>query len=336
MNRSGAHALISVLVPVGERHTDVSALFAQYQQGLNATGLPYEIIFVLDGEYPVFLAGLEELAKTGERFTVVTLSRNFGEATALMVGFERARGTMILTLPAYPQIVAMDIGKLIAALDSTDMATGLRHPRAGNPGERLRRRAFHGLLGWVTGFHFNDLGCSARAFRREILEEIKLYGDQHRFLPVLAERQGFRVREVIVTQSEQDRRRGIYRPRTYTRGFLDIFTIFFLARFTKKPLRFFGMIGVVTFAAGFLELLYLVFERVYFQRALADRPALLLTSLLIVLGVQIFALGLLGELIIFAHAREIKDYQVDRVIQYPAPASAVIGEAGERDKITAT
>jgi hypothetical protein len=109
----------------------------------------------------------------------------------------------------------------------------------------------------VTNLQFNDLGCGARAFRRRVLEEIQLYGDQHRFLAVLADRQGFRVREVDLRQSSKDRHKGIYSPRDYTRGFLDIFTVFFLVRFTKKPLRFFGMVGVSTFAIGALLVAWL-------------------------------------------------------------------------------
>ena len=157
--------------------------------------------------------------------------------------------------------------------------------------------------------------------KRRVLEEIELYGDQQRFLPVLADRRGFRVTEVDVRQASDDRFKGTYGPRIYARGFLDIFTVFFLVRFTKKPLRFFGMIGVATFGIGAVLQLYMVIERLFMQRALADRPALLLSSLLIVLGMQIFALGLLGELIIFVHAGNTKDYQVDRVIQFPDPAN---------------
>ena len=165
---------------------------------------------------------------------------------------------------------------------------------------------------------FHDLGCGARAFDRRVLEEIQLYGDQHRFLAVLADRQGFRVREVDVQQSPKDRYTGVYEPREYTRSLLDIFTVFFLVRFTKKPLRFFGMVGVTTFVVGALLVAWLVIERLFFGQPLAERPALLLSSLLVVLGLQLFALGLLGELIIFTHARAIKDYQVERVIQFPA------------------
>ena len=152
---------------------------------------------------------------------------------------------------------------------------------------------------------------------RRVLEEISLYGDQHRFLAILADRQGFRVAEVDVRQSPRDQFDQVYGPREYTRQALDIFTVFFLVRFTKKPLRFFGMIGLSTFSIGGILLLYLVIDRLVFGHNLADRPALLLSSLMVVLGLQIFALGLLGELIIFTHAKNIKDYQVDRIIQFP-------------------
>jgi hypothetical protein len=160
-----------------------------------------------------------------------------------------------------------------------------------------------------------DLGCGARAMRRQVLEELSLYGDQHRFLPILAYRQGFRVTEVEVAQSKQDRFDGVYQAREYIHRILDIVTVFFLVRFTKKPLRFFGMVGVTIFSIGTLLTLWLVVERLFLGHALSDRPALLLTSLMIVLGLQLFALGLLGELIIFTHARAIKDYQVEKVIQ---------------------
>jgi hypothetical protein len=163
----------------------------------------------------------------------------------------------------------------------------------------------------------HDLGCGARAMKRRVLEELSLYGDQHRLLAVLADRQGFRVTEVELRQSERDRFEGIYRPREYAHLVLDVFTVFFLVRFTKKPLRFFGMIGATMFGLGVFVVLYLVFTRLAFGESLADRPALLLSSLLVVLGLQLFALGLLAELIIFTHARHLKDYQAAEIIQYP-------------------
>jgi glycosyltransferase involved in cell wall biosynthesis len=306
---------LSVIIPVGDRHAEPGELLADYQAGLAVLGIRYEIIFVLDGPQSDFAARLQPLLDQARNVTVITLTRSFGEATALMAGFERAAGAFIVTLPAYHQIEGADIGKLVGALQTADVIVARRWPRVGGPFEVLRRNAFHGLIAWVTGVRFRDLGCGARAMRREVLEEISLYGDQHRFLALLADRQGFRVKEIDVRQSPQDRFDGHYRTREYAHRVLDIFTVFFLTRFTKKPLRFFGMVGASTFGIGAVFLLYLVIDRLFFDHALADRPALLLASLLVVLGLQLFALGLLGELIIFTHAKSIKDYQVEEVIR---------------------
>lgn len=185
-----------------------------------------------------------------------------------------------------------------------------------------RRAIFHALVSRMTDMKVSDLGCGARAMRRQVLEEITLYGDQHRFIPMLADRQGFRVREIDVKQSPLDHFEGTYGAPEYARRVLDLFTVFFLVRFTKKPLRLFGMVGAITLAAGLLVTLVLVVQRLFFEQSLADRPALLLSSLLIVLGLQIFALGLLGELLIFTHARNVKDYQIERVIEFSGPAQA--------------
>jgi hypothetical protein len=337
MTTSKSAVQVSAIIYVGERRTSLEDLYPEYKSGLAELDVPYEFIFVLDGPHPDYEQSLARLVADGEPITVISLSRYFGEATAIMVGFEHAGGGVILTLPAYLQVEGSQVGTLYSALTSADLAVSYREPRATRWFETVRRAAFHGLVRFVTRLQFRDLGCNARAMRRKVLEEIHLYGDQQRFLPVLAERKGFRVAEVAVRQSAGDRHNQTYPPRNYLRSFLDIFTIFFLVRFTKRPLRFFGMIGVATFAVGILELLYLVVARLWFSSPLADRPALLLASLLIVLGVQIFALGLLGELIIFTHAGGSKDYQVDRVIQYPdaAPGAAKPSSAASPVKVVA-
>jgi glycosyltransferase involved in cell wall biosynthesis len=317
---------LSVIVPVGERHAEIASLHAEYRRGLEATGNSFEFIYVVDGNYQEVIDGLEQLLARGERLTAVLLTRSFGESTALMAGFEYASGEVIVTLPAYQQIEAEEVVKLVAGLSSADMVICHRWPRAGGVLERMRRGAFHGLVSWMTGIRLNDLGCSARAMSRRVLEEIALYGDQHRLLPVLADRQGFRVLELDVQQSPQDRYAGGYRTREYLHRLLDVFAVFFLVRFTKKPLRFFGMVGATVLIIGTLLMLYLIGDRLIFSVGLANRPALLLSSLLVVLGLQLFALGLLGELIIFTHAGNLKDYQVDRVIEFP-PADRIAPSA---------
>lgn len=310
---------ISIIVPVGGRHGDARKLYRDYRAGLAALSVPTEILFVLDGPRSSFAAQLDELLERGEQFTVVALARPFGGAAALMAGVERASGDVIVTLPAYEQIEPADIPKLVTAVESADIAIAMHSPRAAAPFDRLRRATFHTLVRWLIGPRFHDLGCGARAVRRRVFEELEVYGDQHRFLPVLAERLGFRVVEIPVRQSAQDRFPHVYRPREYIRYVLDLFSTFFLVRFTKRPLRFFGMVGATTFGVGVLALAYLCVERLVFQQPLADRPALLLATLLVVLGMQIFALGLLGELIIFTHARDLKDYRVEEIIEFETP-----------------
>ena len=315
---------LSVIMPVGKRRAaDMTALYAEYRAGLDLLKIPYEFIVVLDGAMPEVATAFQRLLGRGEQLVVISLTKRFGEATALMAGFQRAGGQTIVTLPAYHQVQGAEIGKLIEAVAGgrTDLAVGRRWPRSGGRLENLRRNTFHSLIASVTGQRFNDLGCGFRAMKRRVLEEIQLYGDQHRFLPVLANRQGFRVQEVDVTQSPRDRYSGGYPVKEYAHRGLDIFTVFFLVRFTKKPLRFFGMIGATTFAIGAVLVAWLAIDRLVFLHPLADRPALLLSSLLVVLGMQLFALGLLGELVIFTHARDIKDYQIDEVVRYPAPAA---------------
>ena len=308
--------LISVIVPVVKRHGDITTLYREYKTAVAALGRPFEFVIVVDGPLPDANASLEVLRREGEPLTVIALTREFGESTALMAGFEHSTGEIVVTLPGYSQIEARGVEALVAALDDADMAVGHRWPRAGGAAEVMRRRVFHSMVSSVTGQKLRDLGCGARAMKRRVLEEIALYGDQHRFLPVLADRQGFKVVEVDVPQSPADRFEGRYRPREYAYRVLDIFTVFFLVRFTKKPLRFFGMLGASLFGVALLLVTILVVQRLFFGQALADRPALLLSSLLLVVGLQLFALGLLGEIVIFTHARNIKDYQIDRVIRF--------------------
>ena len=311
---------LSVIMPVGNRHaSDIAALYAEYKAGLATLEMPYEFIVVLDGPRPDVAASLQRLLARGESLIVISLTKRFGEATALMAGFQRASGRMIVTAPAYHQIQGTEIGKLVRGLDKADLVIGRRWPRVGSRFEVMRRNVFHSLIA-AGGQRFNDLGCGARAMKRRVLEEISLYGDQHRFLPVLANRQGFRIIEIDLAQSPLDRYESGYPVREYVHRVLDILTVFFLVRFTKKPLRFFGMVGATTFVIGALLVAWLAIDRLVFMHPLADRPALLLSSLLVVLGMQLFALGLLGELMIFTHARDIKDYQVDEVIRYPEGA----------------
>jgi glycosyltransferase involved in cell wall biosynthesis len=315
-------------MPIAGRADDLQTLLREYDDGFSGTGESYEIIVVVDG-HPEWMDDLRAAAATNPRLRIIVLARRFGEAAALAAGFDAARGEFIVTLPAYYQVAPSEIPKLIAeAAGGEDMLTAVRWPRHGNAFDKLRRDVFHWLFRFTSGMSYRDLGCGVRLFRRAVASEITLYGDQHRFFPALAARRGFRVREVELAQSPKDWVRTRYRTSAYLHGVLDVLTVFFLVRFTKKPLRFFGGIGFAAFGMGALFTAFLIFQRLVFGMGLADRPALLLSSLLIVLGVQTFALGLIGELIIFTHASRMKEYTIRSIIGGPSAN----GDGADADK----
>lgn len=307
-------AKIDVIVPVSERYDNVRVLYAAYKDALQASGHSFEFTYVLDGHFPEVTKHLDSLRNEGESIKIIKLSRWFGEATVLTAGFANSTGNVILTLPAYYQVEPSEIGKVLTDMSNCDMVIGRRYPRIDSVFNRVQTSVFSWLVSIITGSRFRDLGCGVRAFKRAVAKEIPVYGDQHRFLPLLASRQGFRVKEVNVAQSSKEKSLRVYRPGVYPRRLLDLLTVFFLVKFTKKPLRLFGLIGTATFAIGGAITAYLIIQRLFFGMPLAERPALLLSSLLVVLGVQIFALGLIGELIIFTHAKDIKEYTIEEII----------------------
>lgn len=312
-NATNKNIELSVVIPITERFDPVSELFHEYKRGVEASGKEYEFIYVLDGDQPDTLNELTKLQET-EKITIITLAKWFGEATALNAAFSKASGDIILTLPAYHQIESDEIPQLVAALGNCDMVLARRWPRRDSLMNRLQSNLFNFLLRLSTDLKIHDAGCSVRAFRRNIIDEIQLYGDLHRFFPVMVHRQGFRVIELNITQAEKDVHQRLYAPGLYVRRLLDLLTIFFLIKFTKKPLRFFGLVGTTLFGFGVVSSLYLIVERLFFDVSLADRPALFLSSLLIILGVQIIAIGLIGEIIIFTHAKDLKEYKIDKII----------------------
>ena len=306
---------LSAIVPVTERLHDVESLYWAYKAGIEAVGLAYEFIYVLDGDFSEALSTLQGLRQKGEPIEIIALAKWFGEATALTIGFAHAAGDIFVTLPAYPQIVPDEISRLVAGLKDYDMVIARRFPRRDSILNVIQSKVFHFLLNTMIAVPFHDLGCGVRALKRRVAEELNIYGDQHRFLPLLAAQQGFKVLELDAAQAKEDTFKRVYSPGVYIRRMLDILTIAFIVKFTRKPLRFFGLIGSFTLALGTLGAVYLAIERLYFGGALADRPALVLAVLMMVMGFQMIAVGLIGELIIFTHAKDVKEYRVERIVE---------------------
>jgi glycosyltransferase involved in cell wall biosynthesis len=306
--RPAAPRLVSVIVPVVERADDLEALHRAFAEELDAHGLAHEFLYVVDGGFPA----PPELSALAERDNVRVLrfARTFGETAALRLGIERSGGDVILTLPSYFQVKPEGIRPLLAALENgSDMAVASRSPRLDSWLNRIQSAVFHQMISGVTDRRFHDIACGVRMMRRQVAEALPLYGDLHRFIPALAVREGYLVEEVPVAQHPQDARTRLYGPGVYLRRILDVATFFFLAKFTEKPLRFFGLVGSVFFLAGAVTGLVLLIDRLN-GTGIANRPLLLLAVLLVALGVQLMGLGLVGEIIVHLRAPHRRAYRV--------------------------
>lgn len=317
-----ARPMVSVLVPVSERPVDLRELYEAYAAALFDAGWTYEFIFVLDATCSSRARSLLELPSRGEAIRVVEVAQSVGEATLLRLAGARARGQVYLSVPAYWRVEPSSVPELLRAVESgADMAVGRRWPRVDSWINRLQNRLFHGMVRSFITTRLNDLACGVRAFRPSVLEEVPLYGDFHRFFPLLADRAGFRVEELPLPQHPEDLSPRVYSPGIYLRRVLDLLGMVFLLRFANKPLRFFGTLGSTLSIAGGLILLVLAAQRIGGQ-GIADRPMLLLGVLLLALGVQAVALGLIGEIIVFLGSREHPPYRLAREASGSAETAA--------------
>ncbi|MEO7985030.1 MAG: glycosyltransferase [Gemmatimonadales bacterium] len=300
---------VSVVVPVVERADDLTALYHGFAGELERRGQDFEFLFVFDGGFepsPELVA----LAAGSERIHLHRFAQRFGETAALRLGIERSRGDLLVTLPAYFQVRPEGLGSLLDALSGgVELVVANRSPRLDSWLNRLQSRAFHKMLGGIGDTAFHDMACGVRVMGRTVAESLPLYGDMHRFIPAIAVREGYTVREVAVPQHPNDARVRVYGPGVYFRRLLDIATFFFLAKFTEKPLRFFGMVGSLSLAIGVAISAILVVDKIKGQ-AIANRPLLLLGVLLVALGVQLMGLGLVGEIIVHLRAPHRRAYRV--------------------------
>jgi glycosyltransferase involved in cell wall biosynthesis len=306
----GDTGLISVVVPVVERTDDLVALYRAFARELDKRTEDYEFLFVFDGHFaptPELIA----LSRESDGVRILRFARDFGETAALRLGIEKSRGDLILTLPAYFQVQPEGVRLLLDAVAAgADMAVANRSPRLDSWLNRVQSRAFHSMVGGASsGQRFHDMACGVRAMRRVVAETLPLYGDLHRFIPALALREGYRVEEVAVPQHPSDAWMRVYSPGVYVRRLLDIAAFFFLAKFTEKPLRFFGLVGSAFLVSGTVLSLVLFIQRLEGQ-PIANRPALLLAVLLMALGVQLLGLGLVGEIIVHLRAPHRRGYRV--------------------------
>jgi glycosyltransferase involved in cell wall biosynthesis len=308
--------VISVVVPLlNEEHT-LETLYAEIASALDPRGEEWEAVFVDDGSTDASMSVLTRLHDEHANVVVVQLRRNFGKAAALQAGFLQARGDVIVTIDADLQDDPAEIPQLLAKLDEGfDLVSGWKTRRNDPFLRRFFSRIFNWATGVVSGVHLHDVNCGLKAYRAEVLHGMRIYGELHRFIPVLAAYRGFRVAEIPVNHRPRQHGRSRYGPERYIRGFFDLLSVTFMGRYRHRPLHLFGGVGLLMGAIGFIFLLYLTMLKLW-GHGIGTRPLLTLGVLLVVVGIQLVSLGLISELVTSQHEERIDERErIDLMVE---------------------
>jgi len=308
--------VISVVVPLLNEEASLEELYREITAALEPRDEPFEVLFVDDGSTDGSLAVLQRLHDVTDNVVVVHLRRNFGKAAALQAGFLEARGETIVTIDADLQDDPAEIPQLLAKLDeSFDLVSGWKTRRNDPLARRLFSRIFNWTTGFISGVRLHDVNCGLKAYRAEVVQGMRLYGELHRFIPVLAAYQGYRVAEIPVNHRARQHGRSRYGPERYLRGFFDLLSVTFMGRYRYRPLHLFGGVGLLMGAVGFMILLYLSVLWLWGQ-GIGGRPLFFLGVLLEVVGIQLVSLGLLSELITSQHEERIDERErIERMVE---------------------
>ena len=297
--------MISVVVPVHDEERSVARLYGELEQSLEQGDEQWEAIFVDDGSQDGSFAALTGLHERETNVKVVRMRRNFGKAAALAAGFAHAEGETVVTIDGDLQDDPAEIPRLLAKLDEGfDLVSGWKARRRDPWRRRVLSRIFNAVTGRVSGLRLHDMNCGLKAYRAEVVRGVRLYGELHRFIPVLAHYRGYRVAELPVNHRPRPHGRSHYGLERYMRGFFDLLTVTFIGRYRHRPLHLFGGLGLVLGAIGTGILVYLAVLKAT-GHAIGQRPLLTLGVLLAVVGLQFFSLGLLSEMITSQHEERV-------------------------------
>lgn len=310
---------LSVILPVYNEEDNIVELHNEIAAVLDETEGPTEVIYVDDGSSDSTLEKLKAIHSQDDRAVVVEFRRNFGQTAAMAAGFEFARGKVVVAMDADRQNDPADIPKLLAKIEEGyDLVSGWRHER--KDGYLLRllpSKLANKLISWATDVKLHDYGCSLKAFRYDVVKQISLYGEMHRFIPALASAVGVSIAEVKVNHRPRIAGQSKYGISRTFRVILDLITVLFLLKFSSKPLQFFGSFGLISGFIGFSICLYLTIEKWIFHIPMSDRPLLLLGILLLFIGLQFITVGLLAELMTrtYHEAQDKPIYTIRRLLR---------------------
>ena len=290
--------LLSVVIPLLNEEGNIPLLYEELKEVLSTLDKEYEILFIDDGSIDNSLTLLRDLQNQDSRVVVVSFRKNFGQTAAMAAGFDYARGDVIVTMDADLQNDPRDIPRLLEQIAAgNDVVTGWRFDRKDTfINRRLPSIIANKIISKTTGVNLHDYGCTLKAFRKEVIKNVKLYGEMHRFIPAIASGMGIDFTEVKVNHRERRFGTSKYGISRTIRVILDLLTVKFLLSYSTRPIQVFGLMGVVSGGIGCLIALIMTVQRQFFGVPLADRPLLFLAVLLIFIGIQFISLGLIAEL----------------------------------------
>jgi glycosyltransferase involved in cell wall biosynthesis len=298
---------LSVVVPVFNEEKNLPELYDEITQACKGLNLSHEIIFVEDGSWDLSFPVLRAIQKEDPKVKVIRLRKNFGQTAALSAGFDFAKGEVIITLDADLQNDPQDFALLLDKIrEGYDIVSGWRKKRK----DRLfTRRIPSAIANWlisrITHIKLHDFGCTLKAFRKEVIKNINLYGELHRFIPAIASNIGVSIAEVEVNHRPRKHGKSKYSVFRFVKVILDLLTVKFLLSYSTRPLQIFGVFGLVSGVVGGLIGLYLSYQRLILKVGISGRPLLLLAILLIVIGIQFITLGLLAEIMVRAYHESV-------------------------------
>lgn len=309
---------VSVVVPLFNEEENISELHEKITESLGNAAFDFEIIYVDDGSIDNTFSYLTEIQSKDNRVIVVSFRRNFGQTAAFTAGFDCSSGEIIVTLDGDLQNDPKDIPKLVSMMDRYDLVSGWRKHRK----DKFLTRRFPSILAnmlisAVTGVKLHDYGCSLKSYRKEVIKNIKLYGEMHRFIPAIASWYGAKIGEVVTTHHPRTKGTSKYGITRTLRVSLDLITVKFMQNFFTKPIQFYGSIGLVSTITGFIILLYLSAIKLIFNLDIGGRPLLLLGVLLMILGIQLIGMGLIGEILIrvYHESQRKSIYHIKKILK---------------------
>lgn len=318
MNTKGQIDL-SLVIPVFNESENLLQLHKEITESCTALGKSFEIIFVDDGSWDESFIILKKIQKQDSKVKIIRLRKNFGQTAALSAGFDHSRGDVIITLDADLQNDPNDFGSLLQKIDEGyDIVSGWRIKRKDKfLSRRLPSTIANWLISRITRIKLHDYGCTLKAFRKDVIKNIKLYGELHRFIPAIASHMGVSITEVKVNHRLRQHGKSKYSLFRFIKVILDLLTVKFLLSYSTRPLQIFGLIGLVSGTAGGLIGLYLTYVRIILKQGISGRPLLLLSILLVVIGIQFITIGLLAEILVRAYHETLEKhiYFIQEIIE---------------------